>query len=94
MSCMEGRMLFRIFLCLLMVCVVSESEAYQVKVVYFQPLDSEDRSDLLDFDDLMKSIQETYRSEIERHGFGSKTFKLELDWASKVVVHHVIAPNA
>ena len=89
MSCMEGRMLFRIFLCLLMVCVVSESEAYQVKVVYFQPLDSEDRSDLLDFDDLMKSIQETYRSEIERHGFGSKTFKLELDWASKVVVHHV-----
>ena len=82
-------MLFRILLCFLMVCVVSESEAYQVKVVYFQPADSEDRSDLLDFDNLMKSIQETYRSEIERHGFGPKTFKLELDRTGKVVVHHV-----
>ena len=89
MSCMEGKMLFRIFLYFLMVCVVSESEAYQVKTVYFQPADSEDRSDLLDFDDLMKSIQETYRSEIERHGFGSKTFELELDRTGKVVVHHV-----
>ena len=82
-------MLFMIFLCFLMVCVVSESEAYQVKVVYFQPADSENRSDLLDFDELMKSIQETYRSEIERHGFGPKTFKLELDRTGKVVVHHI-----
>ncbi|MDE0089615.1 MAG: hypothetical protein OXU23_28120 [Candidatus Poribacteria bacterium] len=62
---------------------------YTVHTVYFIPKDSQDQSELLDLDDMMKSIQMTYQLEMDRHGFGNKTFELETDKDGKVVVHKV-----
>ena len=64
---------------------------YVVRTVYFVP------NDLLpdpnmedDLRTLMKDVQKFYADEIERHGFGRKTFRLETDETGKVVVHRVI----
>lgn len=37
----------------------------------------------------MKDIQQFYADQMEFHGFGRKTFKLETDTDGKVVVHHM-----
>ena len=62
---------------------------YKVETVYFMPTDSEDKSDELDLNGIMKSIQSTYEFEMNRHGFHGKTFQLETDKNGKVVVHKV-----
>lgn len=64
-------------------------EPYTVRTVYFIPTDSEDKSDWLNLDDIMKSNQNVYRNEMDRHGFPDKTFRLELDNQGNVVVHKV-----
>ncbi|MDE0315919.1 MAG: hypothetical protein OXM61_13520 [Candidatus Poribacteria bacterium] len=64
-------------------------EPYTVQTIYFIPTDSQDRSELLDLDDMMKSIRMTYQDEMIRHGFGNKTFELETNKDGKVVVHKV-----
>lgn len=64
-------------------------EPYTVRVIYFQPTDSQDRSEWLDLDDIMKSIQITYQDEMNCHGFGNKTFELETNKDGKVIVHKV-----
>jgi len=62
-------------------------EHYSIETVYFIPADSEDRSELLDLDDIMKNIQFVYESEMDRHGFPGKTFRLETSNEGKVVTH-------
>ncbi len=64
---------------------------YVVRTVYFVP------NDLLpdpnmedDLRTLMKDVQKFYADQMERHGFGRKTFRLETDETGKVVVHRVI----
>lgn len=64
-------------------------DPYTVRTVYFIPSDSDDRSDWLDLDDIMKSTQSIYRDEMHRHGFPNKTFRLELDDKGDVVVHKI-----
>lgn len=64
-------------------------DPYTVRTVYFIPTDSDDRSEWLDLDDIMKSNQNVYRSEMNRHGFPNKTFRLELDNQGDVIVHKV-----
>lgn len=64
-------------------------DPYTVRTVYFIPTDSADKSDWLNLDDIMKSNQNVYRNEMDRHGFPNKTFRLELDNQGKVVVHKV-----
>ncbi len=67
---------------------ISNAE-YLVKTIYFQPTNSQDRSEWLDLDDIMKSVQDTYRDEMERHGFPNQTFRLETNQDNKVIVHKV-----
>lgn len=79
---------------LMTICFSSYSlDPYTVRVVYFMPTDSANRSDALDLDTIMKSIQSTYRDEMERHGFSDKTFRLETNNIGKVIVHKVKGNN-
>lgn len=68
-------------------CNTYSAQPYTVKTVYFLPTDSDDRSEWLDLDDIMKSIQSVYKNEMDRNGFPGKTFRLETDNKGKVVVH-------
>ena len=40
-------------------------------------------------DTLIKRVQQFYKNEMERHGFGGKTFTVETDTTGNAVVHHV-----
>lgn len=62
-------------------------EPYTVRTLYFMPSDSIDKSDWLNLDNIMKTNQEVYRSEMDRHGFPGKTFRLETDNQGQVIVH-------
>ena len=63
---------------------------FTVRCVYFLPSNStaELRIDTK-LDSLVKQGQRFYASEIARHGYGQKTFRLETDTRGKVVLHRV-----
>ena len=63
------------------------AQPYSIQTVYFIPNDSEDKSAWLDLGDIMKNIQSVYQNEMDRHGFPSKTFRLETDNKGDVIVH-------
>ena len=58
-----------------------------VHAVYFKPTDAPAMPG--NIRQLMRDVQDFYRSEMERHGYGAKTFQLETDNNEKVVIHHV-----
>ena len=67
------------------------SPEYVVRVIYFYPNDRTPEEDIdAKLDALMKRLQQFYEDEMERHGFGRKTFRLETDARGNTVVHHVI----
>ena len=66
------------------------SPEYVVRVIYFIPNDTEAAPDIdLVLDTIIKDVQQFYADQMERHGFGRKTFKLETDVNGDAVVHHV-----
>lgn len=77
--------------CLILTLLLANISAanFEVKVIYFQPTNSQDRAEWLDLDAIMKSIQDTYQSEMERHGFRGKIFRLETTHNGQVIVHKV-----
>ena len=60
---------------------------YTVRTIYFTPADKV--SAPIPFKQLMKDVQNVYRSEMIKHGFGDKTFKLETDATGDVVIHQI-----
>ena len=59
-----------------------------VRLIYFTPHDRVPQQDMnAKLDMLMKGIQQFYADEMERHGFGRKTFHLETDASGNAVVH-------
>ena len=61
-----------------------------VRVIYFLPKDRPPQPDMdTKLDILIKDVQQFYADEMERHGFGRKTFRLETDATGNTVVHHV-----
>ena len=54
---------------------------------YFQPTDAPAPSPKIA--QLMKDVQDFYRTEMEKHGYDAKTFRLETDENDQVVVHTV-----
>ena len=61
-----------------------------VRVVYFLPNDRRPQPDIdAKLDTLIKDVQQLYADEMERHGFGRKTFRIEIDGNGKALVHHV-----
>ena len=64
------------------------SPEYVVRVIYFHPNDRQPQPDAI-LDGLLKKVQQFYANEMERHGFGRKTFRLETDETEKLIVHRV-----
>ena len=63
---------------------------YVVRVIYFLPNDRQPQLDMdKKMDAFIKDVQQFYERQMEKHGFGSKTFSLETDTVGKVVVHQV-----
>jgi len=65
-------------------------EPRTVRIIYFLANDREPEQDIdAKLNTLIKRIQKFYADEMERHGFGRKTFALETDEHGNAVVHHV-----
>ena len=61
-----------------------------VQVIYFRPSDIPSPPDVdAEIDALIKRAQRFYADEMERHGFGRKTFQMETDADGNTIVHHV-----
>ena len=61
-----------------------------VKLVYFLPSDRPPRPDRIEaLRQLIKDAQEFYADEMERHGYGRKTFGIETDTDGELVVHQL-----
>ena len=58
-----------------------------VQVVYFKPVGAPPAPDTVA--EVMADVQTLYRTEMERNGYGAKTFRLETDNTGKVIVHTV-----
>ena len=74
-----------------------DSPEYVVRVIYFHPNNIEPQEGFpTTLSSLVKDVQKFYADEMERHGFGRKTFRLETDETGDVVVHHLKGefPNA
>ncbi len=62
---------------------------YTVRVFFFYPNDYQPLPDVDEaLDTSLKKVQQFYADEMERHGFGRKTFRLETDENGKLRVHH------
>ena len=65
-------------------------EPYTVRLVYFLPNDRAPVPDIdTKLDTLIKNVQKFYADEMERHGFGRKTFTFEADAAGNARVHRL-----
>ena len=63
-----------------------------VHLIYFRPQDRPARPDrVAALRQLVKDTQQFYADEMERHGFGRKTFPVETDEAGEVLVHHIVS---
>ena len=61
-----------------------------VSLIYFRPSDRPVRPNVdAEIDGLIKEAQRFYADEMERHGYGRKTFQFETDAHGNAVVHHV-----
>ena len=61
-----------------------------VKLIYFLPRGNTPQPDIdMKFDEVLKGSQKFYADEMERHGFGRKTFNFETDTRGNAVVNHV-----
>ena len=62
-----------------------------VRLIYFRPRDRQPQPDIdAQLDRLIKDVQQFYADEMERHGFGRKTFQFETDPHGNAVVYHAI----
>ena len=65
-------------------------EPRTVRMIYFLPNDRRPQPDIdAKLDTLIKDVQQLYADEMERHGIGRKTFRIEIDGNGKALVHHV-----
>ena len=89
---MKKRTLVNIFLVfyLLFMVIYSTDAAdnYIVRVIYFKPSDAKEVSHVT-YNKIIKDIQEFFKSEMIRHGFGDKTFKIETNADGTLKIHTV-----
>ena len=76
-----------ILLTLLGFVTADANPVYTVRTVFFQPTDAPDPT--REVFDLMLETQAFYQSELERHGYKSRTFQLETDDAGNPIVRHL-----
>ena len=65
-------------------------EPLMVRLVHFLPSDRFPQQGIdTKLDALIRDVQQFYADEMQRHGFGRKTFTFETDATGKAVVHHI-----
>ena len=68
----------------------SGGSPHVVRLIYFVPRGNTPQPDIdTQFDTVLKDVQKFYADEMERHGFGRKTFRFETDRRGKAVVNRV-----
>ena len=77
---------------LLFAIAISHAE-YTVRVIYFQPTDAPDAPMKL-IQHAMEHTQEYYAEQMQEHGYGRKTFRLERDNTGEIVIHNVRGKHA
>ena len=78
---MRKTLTLTILLTVLLAPIGEAQESYIVRTIYFQPTDAPAMPENLP--QLMGEVQDFYRSEMEKHGYGPKVFRLEGG------VHHI-----
>ncbi len=69
---------------------INNAPAYVVRLAYVLPKDREAQPDIdAKFDTLIKATQSFFANEMERHGYGRKTFRFEADASGNAIVHHI-----
>ena len=68
----------------------SANAVSMVRLIYFRPNDRASRPDRVTaLRGLIKDVQKFYADEMQRHGYGRKTFTIETDRKGEPLVHHV-----
>ena len=79
--------------CLMSFIFVSTSYGSLVRVIYFVPNDRTPNWNIpLSLDSTMKSVKKFYTEQMKSHGY-NKTFSIETDEDSNVVVHYIAGKN-
>lgn len=75
---------------LLVMCTLTTAHAeFIVQTIYFQPTNAPSFNSVKDnINSIMLDTQRIYADELERHGFGRKTFRLEME-NNNVKIHHI-----
>ena len=85
--------LLLISICFLPMSVATAQSANgdsMVRLIYFLPNDRASRPDrVAALRGLIKDVQKFYADEMQRHGYGRKTFTIETDRKGEPLVHHV-----
>ena len=62
-----------------------------VRLIYFLPKDRQPQPDIdAKLDKLIKDTQQLFADQMDAHGFGRKTFQIEVGPTGKTVVHHFV----
>ena len=80
-----------ILLTLAVFALAADAQQFIVRTVYFQPTDAPGPTQ--EIIDLLVETQDFYRAEMERHGYGDKTFRLETDGAGNPGIHIIKAKH-
>ena len=90
---MKTTLYFILILCIFVTLAFvpnSFAQEYVVRVIYFHPNDIEPQEDSVNtLKAMIKDIQTFYADEMERHGYGRKTFRLETDENDDVMLHYM-----
>ena len=90
---MKGHYFLHVMLLTLLALVFlpnSFAEEFVVRQVYFYPSDREPSQTVKEkLDMLVADVQQFYADQMERHGFGRKTFRLETDAQGQTIRHYV-----
>lgn len=72
---------------LLLVVLAVSAEPFTVRVVYFQPTDTPDLTAKIQ--EIIGDVHQYYADEMQRHGFGNKTFRVEKNANDQISVHRI-----
>lgn len=89
---MKKRFCLIVLLLLTLVLFPASSDAvdpFTVRVIYFQPADVDNPDMPTTIRNQMERVHQFYATEMDRHGFGQKTFRVEVDDNNRILVHTI-----
>lgn len=83
---MNPKRLFTLIVSVLLLWASHATAEFTVRTIYFQPQGEPDKT--AEVREMMAEVHRTYAQEMERHGYGLKSFRVETD-NNQIVVHTV-----